>query len=447
MTAAVARAVRTGGEEPDTPESAPADTPPAPLFRREALEARQVQWLGTVLLEPRVSHRAFALTAIATIVCLVAFLVFGSYTRKVRVGGWLVPELGLVTISAQQSGTVRRVNVREGQRVTKGETLFVISGEIRDESGGSTRRRVVENLLGRRESQRAEAGLQGRLFDEQDAAARQRVDALTSQSRLMQQEIELQRNRVRLSEQALGRARQMRARDLVPATRVEQAEQDRIDQATKLNSLERGLSALSQELLLAKSAVRELPLKRETQLGAIDRNVSGLDQELAEAEARSGVAVVAPEDGIVSGIQTEAGSYVAVNAPLLSLVPAGSRLQAQLFASSRSIGFVHAGQKVLLRYQAFPFQKFGAYAGEISEVSRSAVSPSELSHKMTGLTGLYGPNEPVYRIVVDLSRQDVQAYGEAVALRPGMQLDADIMVESRRLFEWMLDPLYTLTGK
>lgn len=101
---------------------------------------------------------------------------------------------------------------------------------------------------------------------------------------------------------------------------------------------------------------------------------------------------------------------------------------------------------MLLRYEAFPFQKFGSYKGTILEIARSAVSPSELSHKLSGLSALYTNNEPIYQITAELASQDVMAYGEHVPLRPGMQLQADVMVEKRRLFEWMLEPLYTVSG-
>jgi membrane fusion protein len=83
----------------------------------------------------------------------------------------------------------------------------------------------------------------------------------------------------------------------------------------------------------------------------------------------------------------------------------------------------------------------------VASVSRSAISPSDLPQPLSGLTSLHGGNEPLYRITVDLARQTARAYGESIPLQPGMQLDADVLIENRRLFEWMLDPLFTLTGK
>jgi membrane fusion protein len=124
-------------------------------------------------------------------------------------------------------------------------------------------------------------------------------------------------------------------------------------------------------------------------------------------------------------------------------VPSGATLEAHLYAPSRSVGFVRAGQQVLLRYRAYPYQKFGHHRGVISSVSRTAIDPSELP---AGFAAAGAPAEPLYRITVRLERQFVSAYGEDVRLQPGMQLDADVVLERRRLYEWVLDPIYALTG-
>jgi membrane fusion protein len=91
---------------------------------------------------------------------------------------------------------------------------------------------------------------------------------------------------------------------------------------------------------------------------------------------------------------------------------------------------------VLLRYQAYPYQKFGHHVGQVVRISRSALTP-ERGAASAGA-------EPFYRVLVSLARQTVTAYGEEEPLRPGMVLEADILGEHRRLVEWVLEPLYTL---
>jgi len=80
-------------------------------------------------------------------------------------------------------------------------------------------------------------------------------------------------------------------------------------------------------------------------------------------------------------------------------------------------------------------------------VSRAALSSAELPQQLSGLTSLYDPKAPIYRITVALTRQTAVAYGKAVPLQPGMQLEADVLIEKRRLIEWVFDPLFTLTGR
>ncbi len=97
----------------------------------------------------------------------------------------------------------------------------------------------------------------------------------------------------------------------------------------------------------------------------------------------------------------------------MTLVPAGARLEARLYGPSRAIGFVRPGQRVRLRYEAFPHQKFGQYEGVVQSVSRSTVGPAELTGDGAPLPGLV-PGEPVYRVTVELAAQTATAYGEAV---------------------------------
>ena len=139
---------------------------------------------------------------------------------------------------------------------------------------------------------------------------------------------------------------------------------------------------------------------------------------------------------MVAHRHAEPGQAVQAGQPLLSLLPRGARLQAQLQVPSRAIGFIRPGDRVQLRYQAYPYQKFGHQAGRVLRISRSTVASAPGAAMA----------EPQYRVLVELERQGVIAYGRAEALRPGMLLEADILGERRRLYEWLLEPLYSLRG-
>lgn len=78
------------------------------------------------------------------------------------------------------------------------------------------------------------------------------------------------------------------------------------------------------------------------------------------------------------------------------------------------------------------------HEGRVIRVSRSTV-PTQSNQGQAA--------EPVYRVLVSLNSQSVLAYGVAEPLRPGMIVDADIMGEKRRIYEWILEPAYSVTGK
>lgn len=423
-----------------------ADRAEAPLFRREVLSEQQTGWLGTVLLEPKISHGLFAALAAATTLAVLALLVFGTFTRKERIKGWLVPERGLVRVFAPHPGSVTRISVREGDVVNKGDVLLALSAELRSSTAGATREEIVRRLASRSTSMASESALENSRFQQQQLELKQRLAVIATEQKLLGQELDLQRTRVRLAQQVLAKERDLRARDLITEPRLYRTEQDMLEQVGRLHTFERQQATLVRDKGQVELALKELPLRLQTRQGEIARNVAALEQELAEAETKRELVLSAPQRGVVSTIQAEPGGSAQTSAPLVTIVPEGSLLQAELFAPGRAIGFLRSGQRVLLRYAAFPYQKFGLYEGTVSTISRSAASPAELSQPLTGLSSLYAANEPLYRVIVSLARQQATAYGREVPLQPGMQLEADVLIENRRLVEWMLEPLLTVSG-
>ena len=417
-----------------------------PLFRDEVIAEQRTQWLGPVLLEPRMRSGIFVTAAMIAALALVALVFFGSFTRKAVLNGWLVPQQGAVRIFTPQSGVVTKIHAQEGMKVSKGMPLITLSGELQTEAMGATREEVVRRLVQRRNSLAEAMDVRRRLLDQESLLLFQRLIILNRQQRSLPTELELLRAQTEINDSALSWDR-MRGADFNDPNGSKSKVLSHFEQIARLRTLEHDRATQERETLELNAKLQTFPLRRQTELAEMARNLAALEQELAEAEARRQIVIIAPHDGSVTGIQTEPGGNANPGVPLMTIVPAESVLQAHLFGTSRAIGFVRAGQRVLLRYHAFPYQKFGLYEGVIRSVSRSAISPSELPQQLSGLTSLYAANEPVYRVTVELAQQTATAYGEAMPLQAGMQVEADVMLESRRLIEWVLDPLYSLTGR
>lgn len=421
----------------------PVDAGNAPLFRAEALADRQTQWLGPVLLAPRRSHRLFTAGAVVAMAAIIALLAFGEFTRKARVNGWLVPQQGLVRVFAPQPGVVVALYAKEGAHVRQGERLLKLSSELQSATLGATQAEVIRRLLELREALLEEQEQQQMLLVQQQSTYAERLEALRLELQQVERNIRTLEGRVDLSRRNTAVNRKLREQGYISEQQLQQVEGERLDRESQLGALRRQRIALKREQVTLEGELHDLPIKTRAQVASIRRNMAAAEEELAQAEARREIVVTAPQDGTVTAILVEQGGQANSSAPLFSIVPTGSRLEAHLYSPSRAVGFVRQGQRVLLRYQAYPYQKFGHHEGVVQSISRSAVSPGELPPQLAGMTG----REPVYRITVRLTRQTVTAYGQEVTLQPGMQLQADIALETRRLYEWVLDPLYTLTGK
>ena len=133
---------------------------------------------------------------------------------------------------------------------------------------------------------------------------------------------------------------------------------------------------------------------------------------------------------------------------LASLLPDGSNLNAHLYAASRQAGFIEPGQPVLMRYAAYPYQKFGMARGRVVSITQSPYAVQELpSHIASSLQDQGGPPELFYGVTVALDANSIRVYGHAQPLQAGMVLEADVVQDRRRLYEWALEPLYSVTGR
>lgn len=409
------------------------------LFRPEALESRHNQWLGGIRLIRPPSLQLLTLCALAAACAVLAFLVLGEYTRKARLVGQLVPDGGVVRLVAPQLATVLESHVAEGRAVRAGELLYVLSVDAANQRGS-----VRESLDTRQRSLRDAARQQEGLERERVGALNRQLEGLRAELLQIDAEARLQAQRLTLAEQALQRLEALRADNFVSPTQVQTKAEEVLGLRAQAQSLQRQRAAHLREVEQMQARLRELPLQGEVRRGEIDRDISELAQEAAENEAQRRIEVRAPHDGVLTGVVAQPGQSVGPSVALASLLPAGARLQAQLLAPSSAIGLVQAHQRVQMRYQAFPYQKFGVHGGEIVQVSRAPMQPAELAD--TTSPGVPA-GEPMYRITVALDRQSVPAGASEQWLAPGMQLEADVMLERRRLIEWIFEPLLGLARR
>lgn len=418
-----------------------------PLFRSAALNAHKTKWLGDIILIRPVTYTMLTLLSVCLAAVVLAFLVWGSYTKRSTVIGQLLPDSGLVKVYVPQVGIVTQKLVSEGQHVKRGDTLYVLSSERYSETLGSIQATISRQHEARRASLQEEKIKTRRLQEEEIDALKKRIEGLVDELEKLRTQIDGQRNRVSLSEEAVARYEGLLSKNYISREQLDQKREELLDQTSRLQQMERERISMTRELEARSNEMSGLRFKHQTQLSQIDRAISSVSQELTESEAKRRLEITAPEEGTATAVIAEVGQAVDGSRPLVSIVPVGSSLQAHLYAPSRAVGFVREGAPVLLRYQAYPYQKFGHAKGTVVSVAKTALPVNEISAIGNPSGGPNQNSEPLYRITVQLASQTIHAYGQELPLQAGMLLEADILQDRRRLYEWVLEPLYSLTGK
>jgi membrane fusion protein len=412
------------------------------LFRKESEQARSAAWLGRVVLIRPISFTFITICALGFSIALGLFFVSGEYTRKARVTGVLAPIEGVAKIIAQQSGIVETVHVREGDRVQKDAALMVLgdgrAGRAKEDVGKAITSRVAE----RRASLLLQIELAATAMRSEQAAFAQRRAGFQREMEQIDAEMASQAKRMTIASRGVDRARRLEDIGFLSSAALDHERDVALDQEARLEQLRRTRLSLVRELAAAEFDADTARARASSQLASLDMQRASLDQERIERDLQYHAAIVAPASGTVATVLIEPGQMVTPGTPLATIIPENATLEGHLYSPSRSIGFVHAGQEVLLRYLAYPHQKFGMHRASVTAVSRNPMLPNEL-----GFTPIDGTREPVYRIKVALEGQAIRAYGRLEPLQPGMQVEADILLDRRRLIEWVFEPLLSLAGR
>lgn len=404
------------------------------LFRPEAVERSKSKPLSGILLIQPVAVNVLTVLSLLIGLALLAFLIFGTYTKKERVTGVLLPNLGLVRVAAPQMGTVIKREVTEGQAVKRGDVLYRISSDraVGSEVEGQLasnqselKRQSLEEQLNRQNSMNEISSLQ----------SAQKISALQQQLAQINNELSIYNEQLRIANDVYKRNQALVEEGFISSAVLEDKRNNYLNQLNNQKRLMREKTSIQQQLSAAKTELQDAKLKGDNQNASIT-------QSITDNETQRELLVLAPIDGVASAIQADVGQVVNANTVLLSIVPRDAQLEANVYLSSRAIGFIKEGNRVLLRYQAFPYQKFGQHEGEVISISKVALTNNELIE-----AGILKATEPMYRVKIKPSSQTIMAYGQQEALQPSMQLEADVLMDTRRLYEWLFEPLFSITGR
>ncbi|MEX1166423.1 MAG: HlyD family efflux transporter periplasmic adaptor subunit [Hydrogenophaga sp.] len=423
------------------------ESPTERLFRDEALDNQRTKLLGEIVLTPKLSAFWISVAALLLAMAVVAFVSLGSYTRRVTIGGQLVPEAGLIRVFTPQAGVVVEKLVSDGEVVKQGQLLYVLNSDRPGDNASELQADIARQTNERRASLELEVERSRRMQKEEASGLGRRAETIKAEISTIAAQMDQQTIRIRYAEDIRKRYQSLADQDYIARDELRQKEIDLSETRSRLQGLERDTLSLRREMQQIQQEQENSRLRYDNQIAQLTRDISSTNQQLTEVESRRRVVITAPNAGRATLVSAEVGQTIDSTRPLLTVVPISGNLVARLYAPSSSIGFVQPGNRVLLRYQAFPYQKFGQHDGVVETVSTSAASSAELAALPIDGQTPGAANEPVFAIQVKLPRNTIDANGQPRALQAGMQLEADILQERRKIYEWVLEPLFSVTQR
>jgi membrane fusion protein len=410
------------------------------LFRQEAIDAQREKFLGEATIARPVPGWAFTLLATGTAALLIFVAVWGQYTRRERVEGYLALDTGAARVLVSDAGRITDLLVKEGDEVKAGDPLAKISLDRILGTGASTSESVTREMQNRRAMLEKEQSQWQTLGEQQVSQLRRRIQDLQNEIAQLDVEMKLQETRIRSAREQLDRFRGLAADKFVSEMALKQRLDEVTDQEIKLQALKRQRTQVERDLAAARLEEPSIQLRSRTQVEQVSRQISELNQGMSQVEAQRETVIRAPMAGVVTNVAVNRGQSVSADQALATVLPKGSGMHVELLVPTRAIGFLKPGQEVVLRYEAFPFERFGQYRGVITEIGRNVWTANER-------VGPLQAKEPVYRVDVSLESQSVSALGQQFPLRPGMLVNADLLLEKRTILEWIFEPVLQLKGR
>jgi membrane fusion protein len=405
-----------------------------PLFRSEVIEARRQRIEGEVILTQPLRATTLTFLLFGIIAAAGCWIALGSYTRSEVARGILVTDRPSAKVMGVRPGQITELLVRDGDRVRAGQRLATVLVERPDEHGASASGESLQAF----DAQRLLAKQQTVLAGERAAAERARLSATVNGLRRQRfdiaSQIELQRQVVGSAQKTFDSMTAVIAKGFVSRIEYENRRQALLGARQRLSELRQQVSSIEAQERQAHAEIARIKVDAATEIANAQTAAEGYAQQRAEALAERAYMISAPISGRVTALQAEIGRTVDATTPLMLIVPERSRLHADVYAPTRAVGFVKPGQEVRLLYDAFPYQRFGSFAGRVTRVSRTILDPREVAAPLK-------IEEPVYRIEVALERQQVDAFGSVQPLQPGMTLSANLILDRRSFLDWLLEPL------
>ncbi len=413
------------------------------IYRPEFFEAQRSNDKKSILLKSSFNQHVLLCFSVLLLLMLSLFVIFAEYTRRESLIGVVSPIGGVVSVKTQSSGHIYEHFLSEGDRVSVGQKLFRVKSELYDYKGQGLKEEVLRSIDERIKNKIKSKEKESERIDREVKYHTDEIERLGGEIELIEEIIFLSKRELDISQDFYIKNKKLNDKSFVTDIELKKISMDVLDKKSnyKKNSLE--LLSLKRQIQKYRSKIDSLGFERDIILNSIEQNIEEIKKEKAEFLFGSNSQTISPVDGTLASVIVDKGHPVSSGQTVLMIIPDGEACYVELYSPSRNIGFIKPGQVVRIKFDAFPYEKFGIQPGTVISVSKTAVSSDMLTNKK--LIAEFD-NGGYYKVTIKLDKPTITVYGREALLIPGMTAEADIELETRRVYEWIFEPIFRLKG-
>lgn len=405
-------------------------------------------------------------------ILFIAFIIwsyFGKIDEVAVARGKVIPDGRIKVIQPLEEGVITSIHIKEGEKVKKGQLLLELdaSMELADISSlenSLTMATLEKNLiLAELNGKFSKEGMKTTNLNNVSASEIMELQKKYSQSKneeylaqtetlqaiFEQKEKDIQLAKINLEslkskhnyiENEVNSIKTLYENGAIPKIELTKKEEELLLSQKEIDSQTLLIEKLNGELKEAQANLTSLTKLYEKELATKDKELAdrlvAKEKEIISLEDQLSKAkkilkyqkLLSPVDGVVQGIASQTvGGVVTPAQPVVTIVPDGTPLIVEANVLNKDIGFIEVGQLVDVKFDTFPFQKYGVIQGEVLSISPDAVEDEKI--------GL------VYNIKVELAKNTFKIGNKKVNISSGMTVSAEIKTGKRRIIEFFLSPI------
>ncbi|PYA61716.1 colicin V secretion protein CvaA [Serratia marcescens] len=414
------------------------------MFRQEAINSQKMKWRGRALLLPGIPFWLAAGLCLFFFIAFLTFAIAGTYTRRVNVTGEISTYPRAANVYSAVQGVVVKQFVTEGQVITAGAPIYQIDVSKSTHSGvvSDNQRRDINSQQARIAQiiSRLESSKQATLtmLEKQKA----QYTAAFSRSTVI---LERAQEGIRIAKENMENYRHYQTKGLINKDQLTNQVALYYQQHNNLLSLSGQNEQNALQITALESRIQTQAAEFDNQIYQMELQRYELQKELLNIDAGGAIVIRALADGRVDSLSVTVGQMVNIGDSLLQLLPQDIEHYALvLWVPNDAIPYITAGDKVNVRYDAFPAEKFGQFAGTVSVISKAPASPQEMRTYQGAPKAALTAAVPYYKVIVMPEKQAIAYDGKRLSLENGMTAQSTLFLEKRTIYQWMLSPFYDM---